>query len=103
MRSPRIEARVEGVIVIADHVIDAIMIRIVLILSFSRSIGHRILTIQLHRSTWTKQRLMFIVPVWNDSAHHDLASIIDDGCGTFRYGVSSRMLLRCRILLGTCK
>ena len=82
MRSPGIEARVERVIVVADHVIDAIMIRIVLILSFSRSICHRILTIQLHRSTWTKQRLMFIVAVWNNSTHHDLASIVEDCCGT---------------------
>ena len=103
MRSPRIKARVEGVIVIAYHVIDAIMIRIVLILSFSRSISHRVLTIQLHRSTWTKQRLMFIVPVWNDSTHHDLASIVEDCGGTVRYGVSSGMLFRSRILLSTCK
>lgn len=88
---------------VANHVIDAVMIRIVLILSFSRSISHRILTIQLHRSTWTKQRLMFIVPVWNDSTHHDLASIVEDCGGTVRYGVSSGMLLRSRILLSTCK
>jgi hypothetical protein len=45
VRPPRIKTRVERVVVIADHVIDSIMIRIVLILSFSRSIVHRILTI----------------------------------------------------------
>ena len=40
---------------IADHVINSIMIRIVLILSFSRSIVHGILTIELHCSARTKQ------------------------------------------------
>lgn len=103
VRSPGIEARVERVVVVADHVIDAVMIRIVLILSFSRSISHRILTIQLHRSSRTKQRLMFIVPVWNNSTHHDLASIVEDCGGTVWYGVSSGMLLSSRILLSTCK
>jgi len=76
VRSARVEAWIQWIIMIPYHVIQAIIIYIARVLSFSLTIIHRIFAVQLYCATWTKKWLMFIMPIRYDSSHHDLTSII---------------------------
>ena len=100
---PRIEAWIQRVIVVSYHIIQSVIVDTVRILSFIFPIIDWVLTIQLQCSTWTKKRLVLIVAVRNDPTHHDVTSVVEDGCWTVWYRIFCGMLLWGRILLGTRK